>query len=359
MSVAILAIIFTLVLVIGIHEAGHALVAWLFGIKIKRIAIGFGKPLLHWRSHSGCEWVLGMWFIGGYVQLNNTRISPVKTDEYSTCFDKKPVWQRILVLLAGAAANLLTACCAFTLVYYVGIEYRIPQIQTVELNSIAAKAGLKPQEQWVNIGGQRTDSWEEVGQELIINWGSANIPISIKAADGQMKQSTIDLSLIQFSSNAHSLLNSIGISPNKTAIKHKIQASSLLQAADKALGKIGNLISSLLLILKQVILGIIPFSVLLGPVGLLATSIASLTQGIVVFSYFIATLSTAVALINLFPIPGLDGGSVVYAVLEKIRGRPVSVAVELLIYRLMLVALFLLLVQLIKNDIVSLLVKIV
>lgn len=353
MVVAILAIMLTLVFVIGIHEVGHAIAARAFKIKIKRIALGFGKPLMQWQSSSGCEWVLGRWFLGGYVELNNTRISPVATEQHDSCFDKKPIWQRVVVLIAGAGANVLTAWVAFTLVFSIGIHYRIPQVQTVEANSVAAKLGIKPQDQWLSLAGHLTRSWTDVGQELILHWGEENIPASLKESSGQVKNIFLDLSQIPFSARPKSLLASIGVSPNKTAGEHIFQSPTFLMAMQEAAVKIVSLVSFLLLTLKQIIIGVIPISVLLGPIGLLATSVASLTQGTVAFIYFIATLSVAVALLNLFPIPGLDGGSILYAFIEKVRGKPISIALELLIYRLMLVAFFLLLVQLIKNDVVS------
>jgi regulator of sigma E protease len=350
MVLAIIAIMLTLLLVIGIHEAGHALVAYLFKIKIKRIAIGFGKPLIQWRSKTGCEWVLGMWFLGGYVHLNNTRINPVAPNEYSTCFDKKAIWQRVLVLLAGIAANIITAWLAFIFVFYVGIHYRLPQINTVVPNSVASKAGILPQEHFISIRGHQTPSWQDVGQELIILWGSKDISVSLKTASGLTKDVTLDLSQIKFNSTTRSLLASLGVNPNLKAPYQKMQASTFFEAVAKANHTIAYLIYFYVLILKQLFTGVIPFSLLLGPVGLFAASIASLTQGVVVFFYFIASLSVAVALINLFPIPGLDGGSILYAIIEKIRGKPLSVALEILIYRLMLIALSLVFVQLVLND---------
>lgn len=104
------------------------------------------------------------------------------------------------------------------------------------------------------------------------------------------------------------------------------------------------------MVLKQLFSGLIPFSALLGPIGIFAASVASLTQGVVVFMFFIATLSLAVAVINLFPIPGLDGGSIVYALIEKIRGKPVSVAMELLLHRLVFIVFCVVLVHLLMND---------
>ncbi len=350
MFIAMLAIILTLVLVIGVHEAGHALVARLFKIKIKRIAIGFGKPLLQWQSRSGIEWVLGRWFLGGYVQLNNTRISPVNAEEYPSCFDKKPIWQRIIVLSSGVWANVLIAWCAFILVFYIGIQYRIAEIQTVQANSVAAKAGIKEHDQFLSIGATSIASWQDVGQELIILWGTKGIPISLKTSDGQIKQSILDLSSIQFKEQTGSLLNSLGITPNLKANQQLLKASSFSEAVYKANTAIVHYLYFFVIILKQLFTGVIPFSVLLGPIGLFATSIISLTQGMMVFVYFIASLSLAVALINLLPIPGLDGGSILYACIEKIRGQPISIPLEILIYRLMMIIVFLVLVQLLKND---------
>lgn len=357
MIVAFFAIVLTLLLVIGVHEAGHALVAHFFKIKIKRLSIGFGKPLVLWTDKNGCEWVLGRWFLGGYVQLNNTRTAPVSPKEYSTCFDKKPIWQRILVLLAGAFANIIAAWIAFSIVFYLGIHYKIPQIATVAPNSMAAKAGVMPEGQIISVDGKNTVSWQDVGQVLITSWGEKSIPITLKAPNGQVSQCILDLNRVKIDARTHSLLEGLGITPDNKAPYHLLKSPSLIDAIKEANKTIIHSLYFFIMILKQLVTGVIPFSLLLGPVGLFAASIASLTQGLMIFLYFIGTLSIAVALVNLLPIPGLDGGSIVYAFLEKIRGKPISIAWELLIYRLMMVVVFLVLVQLINNDIARFFVK--
>lgn len=180
MFLAIIAIILTLLLVIGIHEAGHALVARYFQVKIKKISIGFGKPLLRWQSASGCEWVWAMFPLGGYVQLENTRISPVEPSEYSGCFDKKPIWQRILILLAGAVANLITAWIALILVYSLGLTYTLPQVKAVQPNSLAAQAGIAVGDQFVSIADKATPTWNDVGMQMVILWGKNEIPMVLR-----------------------------------------------------------------------------------------------------------------------------------------------------------------------------------
>lgn len=351
MVVAVLAIILTVILVIGIHEWGHACVARLLNIKIQKISIGFGPPLIQWQSRSGCEWALSLWPLGGYVQLLNSRISPVEPSKYPHCFDKKTVGDRIWVLLAGAFANLMIALFAFTLVYWIGINYKSPTIQSVQPNSIAFKAGLNKGDQIISLQNQLTPSWREVGMELVILWGRKNIKLTVKqASSGELKDLTLSLNQVQMGMKETSLLSSLGIVPNVSGKDQMIRYSSIVDALKQATHVLLHMTYFFLIVLKQLFGGVIPFSILLGPIGLFATSIASLTQGFVVFIYFIACLSLAVALINLFPVPGLDGGSIVYAIIEKIRGKPVSVAFEVLLHRLMVILSCILLVHLIMND---------
>jgi len=105
------------------------------------------------------------------------------------------------------------------------------------------------------------------------------------------------------------------------------------------------------MVLKQVLSGTVPFLLLLGPLGLLMTMVHSFLQGLAVFLYFIANLNLAVAIVNLLPLPGLDGGAIVYTCIEKIRGKPISVALEVLLHRLAMIALCVLFIQLIMNDV--------
>lgn len=351
MVVAILAILLTLLLVIGVHEWGHAVAARLFNIKIKKISIGFGAPLLQWRNKRGCEWALSMWPLGGYVQLLNSRISPVDSSDYAHCFDKQPVGHRIGVLLSGAIANLVVAWSAFTVAYCIGLHNTSPLIQSIQSSSIASTAGLKAGDQIVSVQGELTPSWRAVGMELIILWGQKNIDFRVKRAGiEEPVPIQLDLSHVKMGTQDKSLLNSLGIVPNLSRAEHDVRSHSLIEAIQIATHDIIHMTYFFIMVLKQLFVGSIPFSMLLGPIGLFATSIASLAQGLAVFFYFIASLSLAVAFINLLPIPGLDGGSMVYTLIEKLRGQPVSVAMEVLLHRLMFILFCILLVHLVMND---------
>lgn len=349
MFLTILAIILTVILVVGIHEAAHALIARIFKVSIKKISIGFGKSLLQWKSDRGCEWVFALIPLGGYVQLQNTRISPTNPKEYPHCFDKKPIWQRVLILLAGSMANLITAWLGFIVVFILGFIHPIPEIQQVQPNSISAKVGMLPDDQFKSIGGYVTQTWSDVGMQFVIYLGKKNIPVILSRPNGQEVKMVLDLSQVTFR-GMKSLLAQLGIKPNLSAKKSWLQASSIGDAIHKANETIIHTLYFFIMVLKQVFSGVIPFSALLGPLGIFAASISSLMQGIIAFIFFISSLSLAVGFVNLVPIPGLDGGSIMYAFIEKVRGKPISIAMEVLLHRLAFIVFCVLLVNLLIND---------
>lgn len=352
MILAVFAIVLTLLLVVGIHEVGHAIAARLFKVKIRRIAIGFGKALFTWQDQGGREWVWALWPLGGYVHLFNSRIETIPTSDLDFCFDKKAIWQRCIILIAGALANLLTAALALTWMYSLGYQQQVPLIQQVSPGSIAAAAGLQAQERFVAIDSQETNSWQDVGMTLLMAMGKAKVAALVGDKQGSIHQVSMDLSQWSYKKDDPSLLGALGIKAVK-GHSEQVRGQSLWPALLAAMSKLGFLLKFFLVMLKQLLTQRIPFAVLLGPLGLFAASVYSFLQGLAVFLYFIASLSLAVGLVNLFPIPGLDGGGLVYALLEKWRGKPVSVAFEVLLYRLTMIIFALLLIQLIMNDLRS------
>lgn len=351
MILALLAMVVTLILVIGIHELGHAISAKFFGVKIQRIAIGFGRSLFAWKDKSGREWAWALWPLGGSVQLLNSRIQPVPAAQFNVCFDKKPIWQRCIILLSGALANLLVAWLALTIMYMVGYKQQTPVIEKIIPQTIAAKAGFQAGDSFVSMGDQLTNSWQEVGMGFIRLLGKPDVPILVKDKSRHVRQIKLDLSQWRYKKGMPSLLTSLGIdaAPIKENTK-QIAGQSVVSAFSHAVKKSFYLIGFFLIMLKQIITGTIPFAVLLGPLGLFASSIHSFFQGISVFMYFIATLSLAVGLVNLMPVPGLDGGLILYALVEKVRGKPVSIAFEVLLHRLVMIIFMLIFVQLLIND---------
>lgn len=350
MVLGFIGIVLTLLLVVGIHEWGHFLAARFYNVKIKRISIGFGRPLLKYHSRKGIEWVWAILPLGGYVHLLNSRIEPVNDKELPFAFDKKPIYQRIIILLAGAFANFLAAFIFLTLMYFLGFTQRMPQIATVEPASIAANAGIKEGDRILAINGFPTHSWQEVGMRLIEFFGKSKVILDVENKNEQ-RVLLLNLNQWHFKKGKANLLSSLGLSADKSdATKEAVPGRNLIKASYLALHKINDLLHFYLIMLKQIITAKIPFFVLLGPLGLFAVSANSFMQGLAVFLSFIASFSIAVGLVNLFPIPGLDGGLIVYALLEKIRKKPISVAMEILLHQLVSILAVILLIQLVLND---------
>lgn len=351
MLTGFLALLLTLILVIGLHEAGHALTARLFKVNIQRIAIGFGRPLLKRQDKHGIEWVWGLWPLGGYVRLLNSRIQPVREDELPFCFDKKPVWQRLIILLAGAVANLFVTWVALTLMLMVGYKQYDAAIEKVTPQSLAASAGFKAGDRILMINGHSAQSLQEAGMRLIASLGQANIPFVVQNQQNQPQKLQLDLSRWRFPAVKGSLFSLLGFEMVSPATNQRwVPGTHFFSAAREALVKMVDLFAFFVVMLKQLLTGMIPFTLLLGPVGFFNVSLNSFVQGFSVFLYFIASLSLTVGFVNLLPVPGLDGGSMVYVLLEKIRGKPISIAMEVLLHRLALILFMLIFVQLILND---------
>jgi regulator of sigma E protease len=348
---SLLSFLLILILVIGIHECGHALIARFFHVKIKRISMGFGRVLFSFKSASGCEWSWSLWPLGGYVHLLNSRIEPVLPEELPFCFDKKPVFARICILLGGIVANLLVAFVAFVVVFYFGLSQLSPRVADVMAGSVASNAQIAAQDTIVSVSGKKVSSWGDVGQRLILGMGEKDIPITVANQHGDVRTLSFDLSGDIFFKEKGSFWKRIGIKNDKSAPFISLKENSLLQALQMASQEMIETGCMFLVIVKQLVTGVLPFSLLLGPLGLFALGALSLSQGILFFLFFIASFSVAVALINALPIPGLDGGSIIYTLIEKVRKKPVSVAFEILLHRLAMVVFFLLLFHLILNDI--------
>lgn len=347
MLIIVVTFVLILLVVVGLHEAGHALAARYYGVKIKRIAIGFGKPIFQGNKW-GCEWVWGLLPLGGYVHFLNTRIEPVDKMDYPYAFDKQTYGKRIIILLAGGISNFLVSLVLLSIFFLMGFKETPAQIAEVMPHSVASQAGIEKGMRIQGIGTYETNSWQEAGMGFLIHWGKAHVPLQIISPTGQSQTLYLDLDKTP-RLNEKNFLLTLGLKP---ALKqHYVTGVSLGQALAQAVKHVFFLLYFFLAMIKQLIMGAIPFSALLGPIGLLKVSIHSLMQGIALFCYFLASLSLVVGLVNLLPLPTLDGGSIMYTLIEAYRGKPVSVAWEILLHRLVIIMLSVVLIQLLLNDI--------
>lgn len=348
--ITIISVLITVALIIGVHELGHAVLAYFFSVKIERFSIGFGTPLLSFIKRNGQQWQWGLWPLGGYVQFCNSRIHHVANELLSSCFDKKPIWVRCIILLAGGINNLMFAWLALSLMFMLGYKQFLPIIGQVQPLTIAATAHLKAGDRFIFFDGMAVNSWQDVVMQLILALGKQNVPVVLQNETGY-KYTTLNLSQWKHKKQHASLLTELGIIvKNNDLVSKSITGVNVVAALTQAFNHLLILMKFFFGVLKQLFYGYIPFSFLLGPIGWIIITKVSFVQGLSSFLYFIASFSIAVGLVNLFPLPGLDGGSIIYMLVEKLRGKPISIAMEILLYRLTKIVFFILLIQLILND---------
>ena len=170
--------IFGLLVLLGIlvtfHEWGHYWVAKKLGVKALRFSVGFGKPFWSRTNKHGTEFAVAPIPLGGYVKFVDEREGNVAEEDLPYAFNRQPVWKRILIVLAGPAANFILAILVYAFIYTLGIQVSKPYVVDVIPNSIAAEAGVLPHSEFVSIDGQPTVDMQDVAFALLSHVGDDN-----------------------------------------------------------------------------------------------------------------------------------------------------------------------------------------
>ncbi len=163
-----IAIIIALGILVGIHEWGHFIVARMCGVKVLKFSIGFGQSLYSWVDKKGTEFVIAWIPLGGFVKMVDEREGEVAEEDLPYAFNRKPASQRIAIVAAGPAINLLFAVLVYGFVFMGGQQALIPKVGAVEEGSIAHQAGLKVNDEVVSVEGEVVGSWDDVVQRIIL-----------------------------------------------------------------------------------------------------------------------------------------------------------------------------------------------
>ncbi len=166
----IVASIIAIFFVILIHELGHLLVAKAVGVKVQRFSIGFGKVLYSYRGKE-TEYALSLIPLGGYVKMLGEQDEDIEPHELHRAYNRKPVFFRMLIVLAGPLTNFILAVILFWVIYLPGVTHMKPIIGTLTPNSIAANAGLMSGDRIIQVGGTMTPSWQRVFMALVLQMG--------------------------------------------------------------------------------------------------------------------------------------------------------------------------------------------
>ncbi len=303
------------------HELGHFLAARYFGVHVEVFSIGFGKRVLT-KKIGATQWSLSLIPLGGYVRMKgqddtNPTLKSYDDDAYNT---KTPI-QKIIISLAGPFANFLLAFLLYLAVANIGVPTPLANVGKLIENSPALQAGIKLEDTITNIDGKPIKYWHEIGESIAQNNQTHQITI---LRDSNYIDLTITPKLIEtnnaFGEREQRYL--LGISPNPNAIEHISYDFS--KGLEFALTQTQNASLYILKSLEKLILGLIPVENLGGVVGIVDTTSKVSHMGIVALLMFTALISVNLGVINLLPIPALDGGHVLFHLYELITKKPAN-----------------------------------
>lgn len=369
----LIVLIFLLVLsvLVLIHEFGHFIAARIFGVKADEFGYGFPPRLIgivkdkgKWHKVSGKDekeyqntiWSLNWLPLGGFVRIKGEN-GEEETIKDPDAFHNKPIWQRIIILAAGVAMNWLLAFVLFAGIFTIGatailegvpadakVENREVRITNIMLDSPAAKAGLLPGDRVVSVAGVAPETYEKA-RTAIAEQNDKPFEVQI-VRDGQSKKVTVNPVYLEE-------IKKFGIGVGLADVgKIRFRFDrALLYAGETVIGYTRDVIVSFATLIRDLVFLRHVEQDVAGPIGIAVITGQVAKQGIVPLLQFAAILSINLAVVNFLPIPALDGGRVLFLVIEKIRRKAVARKVEARIHQIAFLALIILILLVTIRDI--------
>lgn len=331
--------------IVLVHEFGHFIFSKIFGVYVYEFSIGMGPRLLHYKKKGGeTDYSLRLIPIGGYCSLAGEDADDNSKIDDSRKLYSKPVWQRFIIMIAGAMNNFIFA---FILLFIMALIYGSvsskPIVANVSEEYPAYEAGIRSGDRIVSIDGHKVSSWNEV--QLYIQTSEGNeMKFLLKDESGNKREVRVTPDVMTDEEGNDSYVVGISLdAKKKTGLK-----SSFVYACETTV----QLYKLMLTTLKQLFVGGVSVNDLSGPVGIYTIVDSQSKQGLQSIIYLTAYLSMNVGVINLIPFPAFDGGRILFLVIEKIKGSPVNPKVENIFHSIGFILLMLLLVFITFNDII-------
>ena len=325
-----------ILVVVFIHEYGHYYFAKLFGVGITDFSIGFGKELFGWNDKSGTRWKVCLIPLGGYVKFfgdrnvysqadNEKIIKEYSKEDQGKLFVLKPLYQRALIVFAGPLANFLLAILIFFSVYiFAGKDFTSAVINEVQKNSPAMVAGLKDNDIIVSIDGNEVSSIMEVSKYIMMSTDEfINFTVNRYDQDITFR---VKPNIVEGKDNLGNKISKRMVGIKLGAYNNEVNHVKLgpAKALFYAVNEVYYVCTSSLKYIGSMLTGKGDSSQLGGPIRIAKISGQVAEFGILPFISLMAYISISLGLINLFPIPMLDGGHLMFYGIEKVLGRPLS-----------------------------------
>ena len=357
--------LFVLTIVVFFHELGHFLVARLCGIKVLVFSIGFGPEIVGFYDRYGTRWKISAVPLGGYVKFfgdENAASVPdreaaagMSEAEKKVSFIHKPVGPRAAVVVAGPVANFVLAIVIFAGIFMtVGKQSTSARVDAVQPASAAQAAGFMPGDLVVAIDGTKIDDFSDMQRIVSVSAGETlNIEVERGGVRVTLKATPQLRELKDNFGNKHRL-GVLGISRSMAPGDIKTQKMGPVQAVAEGARETWFVVDRTLSYIGGVFAGREAADQLGGPIRIAQVSGEVASVGFVALIRLTAVLSISIGLLNLFPIPLLDGGHLLFYAIEAIRGRPLSERAQEVGFRIGLAIVVMLMIFATFNDILRL-----
>ncbi len=414
----LLSFLVALAVLITVHEFGHFWVARRLGVRVLRFSIGFGQPLWRRTARDGTEYVIAAIPLGGYVKMLDEREAPVPEADLPYAFNRKSLWRRSAIVMAGPLFNFLFAILAYWGIYVTGDVGARPLVGAVDAGSPAEEVGFRPGDEILEVNGHRTPTWESVLFGLMAAQGEgSDVPVRVREADGHESVHYLDAKTLGRLGDDPDVMKQLGLEPARPELPPVIGKVMLGEPADEAglrsgdrllaadgtplktwkawvdyvrarpgrpiqvklerggkilrvrivpralptkegtVGHIGagvqvpeglferyrvevrygpwealgqslrktwDLSATMLRVMGRMLTGQASLENLSGPISIAQTAGRAAHVGVGYFVKFLAVVSISLGVLNLFPIPVLDGGHLLFFLIEAVRGAPLS-----------------------------------
>lgn len=348
----IIPFLFVLTIIVSFHELGHFLVARLCGVRVLVFSLGFGPELVGFTDRHGTRWKISAIPLGGYVKFfgdeneasvpSPATLAAMTEEERRQSFPGQPVGNRAAVVAAGPIASFILAIAIFAGVFTVfGKTVVIPRIAGVAPDSPAATAGFKPGDVIVSIDGTKIENFSDV--QRIVSF-SPGVPLAV-VVDRGGTQDTLTVTPAE-----QGRRGVLGITRSNEPDDVRTDAVTPVEGVRLGAERTWVVVSTSLRYLGDVVIGRQAADQIGGPIKIAQLSGEVAKLGLGALLELTALLSASVGLLNLFPIPILDGGHLLYFLIEAVRGKPLSERVQEAGTRIGLAIVSMLMIFVIGND---------
>ncbi|SMC67182.1 RIP metalloprotease RseP [Rhizobium sp. RU36D] len=357
----ILPFIVVLSLLVFVHEMGHYLAGRWSGIRILAFSVGFGPEIAGYTDRHGTRWKISAIPLGGYVRFFGDEDAASRPDfdgiaeltpaERETTMAGAKLWKRAVTVAAGPIANFILAIAIFAVVFGMnGKPVVDPVVAETRPGSAAAEAGVLPGDVLLALDGQKVATFDDVRRYVSMR---PDIEILVTVKRGE---ETLDLPMVPKKSEITDQFGNkmevglIGIVTSQERGNFRVEELSPLEALREGSLQTWHIVTGTYDYLSNLVMGRMSAEQLGGPVRIAKMSGEVATLGITAYLTWAAMLSVSIGLLNLMPVPVLDGGHLVFYAIEAVRGRPVGPGAQEIAFRIGLVMILSLMVFSTWND---------